>query len=68
MKLASDLGLIVFCWGDDNNSPDTIRYMKTLGIHGIIYDKMDTLSTKKVRFIHFNYSSKFWWRFCCSVF
>lgn len=48
MKLASDLGLIIFCWGDDNNSPETIKYLKGLGLHGIIYDKMDTLSTKKV--------------------
>lgn len=46
--MASDLGLIMFCWGDDNNSPETIKYLKTLGVHGIIYDKMDKLSTKKV--------------------
>lgn len=53
MNMATDLGLIMFCWGDDNNSQETIKYLKSLGMHGIIYDKMDKLSTKtdKVRFI-----------------
>ncbi|KAJ6648292.1 Glycerophosphocholine phosphodiesterase GPCPD1 [Pseudolycoriella hygida] len=49
INLATDLGLIVFCWGDDNNSKDTIQLLKSLGIHGIIYDKMDVLSTKEVK-------------------
>lgn len=49
INLATDLGLIVFCWGDDNNSQDTIKMLKSLGIHGIIYDKMDVLSTKEVK-------------------
>lgn len=49
--MATDLGLIMFCWGDDNNSQETIKYLKSLGMHGIIYDKMDKLTTKtdKVR-------------------
>lgn len=46
INLALDSNLILFCWGDDNNSPDNIKLMKTLGVHGIIYDKMDQLSTK----------------------
>lgn len=52
IKLAKDQGLIIFCWGDDNNCKDTIKRLKDLGIHGVIYDKMDVLSTKgtKVRF------------------
>lgn len=49
INLATDLGLIVFCWGDDNNSQDTIKLLKSLGIHGIIYDKMDVLSTKEIK-------------------
>lgn len=47
INLATDLGLIVFCWGDDNNSVETIKLLKKLGVHGIIYDKMDVLSTKE---------------------
>lgn len=55
MNMATDLGLIMFCWGDDNNSQETIKYLKSLGMHGIIYDKMDKLSTKtdKVRKLSF---------------
>lgn len=36
----------MFCWGDDNNSQETIKFMKSIGCHGIIYDRMDQLSTK----------------------
>ncbi|XP_021949195.1 glycerophosphocholine phosphodiesterase GPCPD1 isoform X2 [Folsomia candida] len=33
-------GLIAFCWGDDNNNAATIRYLKELGLHGVIYDRI----------------------------
>lgn len=46
IDLAKGKGLILFCWGDDNNSKDTIKHLKDLGIHAIIYDKMDSLSSK----------------------
>lgn len=49
INMATDLGLIIFCWGDDNNSQDTIKLLKELGLHGVIYDKMDVLSTKEVK-------------------
>lgn len=52
INIALDLGLVVFCWGDDNNSQDTIKLLKSLGIHGIIYDKMDVLSTKEIKVNH----------------
>ena len=32
--------LIVFCWGDDNNNQNTIKFLVDKGIHGIIYDKL----------------------------
>lgn len=38
---------MIFCWGDDNNCADNIRLLKNLGLHAIIYDKMETLSTKQ---------------------
>lgn len=47
--MATDNGLIIFCWGDDNNSKDTIKHLKSLGIHAIIYDKMDIFSDKAVK-------------------
>jgi glycerophosphocholine phosphodiesterase GPCPD1 len=34
-----DAGLILFCWGDDNNDTETIKHLKSLGLHGVIYDK-----------------------------
>lgn len=49
INLAKDQGLVVFCWGDDNNCKDTIKQLKGLGIHAIIYDKMDVLSTKETK-------------------
>ncbi|KAG8232832.1 hypothetical protein J437_LFUL013372, partial [Ladona fulva] len=47
VKLARDAGLVVFCWGEDNNDTSTIRYLKELGLDGIIYDKIDYLTDKK---------------------
>uniref|UniRef100_A0A336KEV4 CSON008817 protein n=1 Tax=Culicoides sonorensis TaxID=179676 RepID=A0A336KEV4_CULSO len=49
INLAKEQGLVIFCWGDDNNCQDTIKYLKDLGIHGVIYDKMDVLSTKGIK-------------------
>ncbi|XP_028127733.1 glycerophosphocholine phosphodiesterase GPCPD1 [Diabrotica virgifera virgifera] len=33
-------GLILFCWGDQNADPATIKFLKQLGLHGVIYDKI----------------------------
>lgn len=41
--------MTVFCWGDENNSKETIKFLKELNIHGIIYDKMDKLTEKNVK-------------------
>uniref|UniRef100_A0A182ML41 GP-PDE domain-containing protein n=1 Tax=Anopheles culicifacies TaxID=139723 RepID=A0A182ML41_9DIPT len=49
VNLATEKGLIIFCWGDDNNCKDTIKHLKSLGIHAIIYDKMDIFSDKAVK-------------------
>lgn len=47
--MAKSRGLVVFCWGDDNNCRDTIKMLKDLGLHAIIYDKMDVLIPKEVK-------------------
>lgn len=70
INLAKEQGLVIFCWGDDNNCKDTIKYLKDLGIHGVIYDKMDVLSSKGTRvsfFLVFWYYSIFWLAFAKSV-
>ncbi|XP_037959734.1 glycerophosphocholine phosphodiesterase GPCPD1 [Teleopsis dalmanni] len=49
VNLTKNRGLILFCWGDENNSKDTIKLLKQLGLHAIIYDKMDILTSKEVK-------------------
>lgn len=49
VKLATDAGLIIFCWGDDNNDKTTIKKLKDMGLHAVIYDKLDQFITKKVK-------------------
>lgn len=39
IQLCRQHGLIVFCWGEDNNSRQVIRDMRELGVDGIIYDR-----------------------------
>lgn len=41
--------MIVFCWGDENADPGTIRFLKDLGLHGVIYDKIHEYSNKEVK-------------------
>lgn len=42
-------GLIIFCWGDENADPVTIKLLKELGLHGVIYDKIYQFSSKEVK-------------------
>jgi hypothetical protein len=50
-----DAGLVIWTWGEDNNCKDTIKYLKSKGIHAIIYDKIDKLieGAEKVRIFSF---------------
>lgn len=43
---ALEHNLIVFCWGDHNNDQENIKFLKKVGLHGIIYDKIDVYNTK----------------------
>ncbi|XP_005186862.1 glycerophosphocholine phosphodiesterase GPCPD1 [Musca domestica] len=49
VNLAKERGLVVFCWGEENNCKDTIKLLKNLGLHAIIYDKMDVLTSKEIK-------------------
>ncbi|XP_017875256.1 glycerophosphocholine phosphodiesterase GPCPD1-like isoform X2 [Ceratina calcarata] len=49
VKYVKDAGLIIFCWGDDNNDKDTIQHLKKLGLHAVIYDKIDEYNAKEVK-------------------
>lgn len=36
---AQSKGLVVFCWGDDNNDHENRRILREKGIDGLIYDR-----------------------------
>jgi len=40
---------VLFCWTDDQNDRETVQYLKSLGVHGIIYDRMDQNNSKQVK-------------------
>jgi glycerophosphocholine phosphodiesterase GPCPD1 len=46
VNLVKDHGLAIFCWGDDNNCKENIKFLKDKGLHAIIYDKVDVLIDK----------------------
>ncbi|KAK9510485.1 hypothetical protein O3M35_005264 [Rhynocoris fuscipes] len=43
VALVKRAGLVLFCWGDDNNDTKNIKHLKELGIHAVIYDKIDKI-------------------------
>lgn len=49
IKHGTEAGLVVFCWGDENADPATIKYLKDLGLHGVIYDKIHEYKSKEVK-------------------
>ncbi|XP_050306833.1 glycerophosphocholine phosphodiesterase GPCPD1 isoform X2 [Anthonomus grandis grandis] len=46
---AKQANLVIFCWGDQNADPATIKVLKQLGLHGVIYDKIHEYSSKEVK-------------------
>lgn len=46
VKMVTESGLIMFCWGDDNNDKETIQRLKKLGLHAVIYDKYVTFANQ----------------------
>jgi len=49
VELIKDRGQVLFCWTDDQNNPSIVRYLKDLGVDGIIYDRIDVNSVKPVK-------------------
>ncbi|KAL3281402.1 hypothetical protein HHI36_004611 [Cryptolaemus montrouzieri] len=49
IRHATNNDLVIFCWGDDNSNPDTIKFLKELGLHGVIYDKMYQYNAKEIK-------------------
>uniref|UniRef100_A0AAR2K1X5 GP-PDE domain-containing protein n=1 Tax=Pygocentrus nattereri TaxID=42514 RepID=A0AAR2K1X5_PYGNA len=40
ITVAQSKGLVVFCWGDDNNDHENRRRLREQGINGLIYDRI----------------------------
>ncbi|XP_057208392.1 glycerophosphocholine phosphodiesterase GPCPD1 [Triplophysa rosa] len=40
IREAQSKGLVVFCWGDDNNDHENRRELRDQGINGLIYDRI----------------------------
>merc|ERR1719266_2166545 len=49
VELVKDRGQVLFCWTDDQNNPEIVRYLKKLGVDGIIYDRIDENSAKETK-------------------
>ena len=39
VDLVKSRGQVLFCWTDDQNNPEIVKYLKNLGVDGIIYDR-----------------------------
>ena len=39
VELVKNRGQILFCWTDDQNNPEIVKYLKNLGVDGIICDR-----------------------------
>ena len=39
VELVRNRGQVLFCWTDDQNNPEIVKYLKSLGVDGIIYDR-----------------------------
>jgi len=40
---------IIFVWTDEQNDKDTVKYLKQLGVNGVIYDRMDQNNDKVIK-------------------
>ena len=45
IKRAKDVGLRVFCWGEDNNSSRNVELLKEHNVDAIILDRIDLYAT-----------------------
>lgn len=47
INIAKGYGLIVFCWGDDNNNKNNIELLKRQGVNAVIYDGIKEIIGKR---------------------
>jgi len=49
MELVKSRHQVLFCWTDEQNDKETVKYLKQLGVNGVIYDRMDQNNDKLVK-------------------
>ncbi|KAL3872266.1 hypothetical protein ACJMK2_040200 [Sinanodonta woodiana] len=47
IKKIKDAGLVLFCWGEENNDSNVINTLRQHKVDGIIYDRINDFSSKK---------------------
>ena len=52
VQMIKERGQVIFVWTDDQSDSGTVKYLKELGVDGIIYDRWvkDILMGKKANF------------------
>lgn len=49
MDLVRKRGQVIFIWTDEQNDRETVKYLKKLGVDGVIYDRMDQNNEKIIK-------------------
>ena len=49
MELVKSRNQVLFCWTDEQNDKETVKYLKQLGVNGVIYDRMDQNNEKLIK-------------------
>lgn len=53
-----NMGLIVFCWGEDNNDTKNIKFLKEKGVSGVIYDRISDYKPTEGNIFKMEHQSK----------
>merc|ERR1712173_388356 len=49
VQMVKERGQVMFVWTDDQSDSGTVKYLKELGVDGIIYDRMDVNNSKDAK-------------------
>ena len=55
IELVKSRGQVLFCWTDDQNNPEIVKYLKNLGVDGIIYDRYHNNKRISKYYRHFTF-------------
>ena len=49
VQMVKERGQVIFVWTDDQSDSGTVKYLKELGVDGIIHDRMDVNNSKDAK-------------------